>query len=138
VCIAEYALSVSSNSAFPHLLSAFTQNALFLRNPSSLSNIRTVLSPAAIIEIAENAGLHLLTSGTITPSLNLLDGYWEVETVKSTEFLEEINEKITDINEKFAIYAMRDAMISALETLKLENKKPSTMNVWTAVFSTTS
>jgi hypothetical protein len=138
VCIAEYALSVSSNSAFPHLLSAFAQNALFLRNPSSLSNIRTVLSSTAIIEIAEKIGLHLLTSDTIIPSLNLLDGYWEAETVKSNEFLEEINEKVTDMNEKFAIYAMRDAMMSALETLKLENKEPSTMNVWTGVFSTAS
>jgi hypothetical protein len=103
-----------------------------------LSNIRTVLSSTAIIEIAEKIGLHLLTSDTIIPSLNLLDGYWEAETVKSNEFLEEINEKVTHMNEKFAIYAMRDAMMSALETLKLENKEPSTMNVWTGVFSTAS
>ena len=138
VCIAEYALSICSNSALPHLLSVFCQNALFLRNPSSLSNIRIVLSPTAIIEIGEKNGLHLLTSGITTPSSDLLDGRWESETIKSIEFVEEVNEKVININEKVAIHAMRDAVISALETLKLENKKPSTMNVWTGIFSTTS
>jgi hypothetical protein len=138
VCIAEYALSASSNTSLPHLLSTFAQNALFVRNPTSTSNIRTVLSPAAIIEIAKKIGFHLLTFSTITPSLDLRDGYWETCTVESVDFVQEVNEKVTDVNEKVAIYALRDAMISALETLKLENKQPSTMDVWNAVFSISS
>jgi hypothetical protein len=80
---------------------------------------RTVLSPTAIVEITEN--------GIITPSLSLLDRQWKSEIIRSTEFLEEVNEKV-------AIHVMRDAVVSTLEILKLENKKSSTMNVRTVCF----
>ena len=138
VCIAEYALEARSNTSVPHLLSAFAQNALFLRNPASSSNIRTVLSPTAIRELAERAGYHLSTSGVLTPSSALLDGYWETEMVKSNEFLAEINAKVNDVNERAALSAMRDAVIASCERLKMENKKPSTMEVWHGLFSVTS
>ncbi len=92
---------------------------------------RTVLSPTAIDEITEKTGLHVLTSDITTPSLNLLDRQWKSEIIRSAQFLEEVNEKV-------AIHAMRDIVISTLEILKLENKKSSTMNVWTGVFSITS
>ena len=137
VCIAEYALEARSPTSIPHLLSAFTQNALFLRNPTSSSNIRTILAPTAIRELAECAGFYLSTSETLTPSAALLDGYWETSLVKSDEFLEEINAKVVNMNERAALHAMRDAVIASCETLQMENKKPSTMEVWHAVFSVT-
>lgn len=136
VCIAEYALLASSKTALPHLLSAFTQNAYFLKNRNTQANIRTILSPAAIEKIATNIGYCMQTSHIITPASELQDGQWETDLVKSADFLQEVNEMVIDIDEKAAIYAMRDAMISALENLKLENEKPSTMDVWSAVFST--
>ncbi len=136
VCIAEYALLASSTTALPHLLSAFTQNAYFLKNQNTLANIRTIFSPAAIKKIAENVGYCLQTSDIITPASELQDGRWEADLVKSADFLRKVDEIVIDINERAAIYAMRDAMISALEKLELENEKPSTMDVWTAVFLT--
>lgn len=138
VCIAEYALEARSPTSVPHLLSAFAQNALFLRNPTSSSNIRTVLAPTAIRELAERAGFYLSTSGVLTPSAALLDGHWETSLVKSDAFLDEINEKVVNTNERAALHAMRDAVIASFETLQMENKKPTTMEVWHAVFSISS
>jgi hypothetical protein len=135
VCIAEYALSAYSKTALPHLLSVFAQNAFFLKNQNALANVRTILSPVAIRKIAENIGYCLRTFNIITPASELQDGRWEAETVKSADFLREVDEIVVDIHERAAIYAMRDATILALEKLELENEKPSTMDVWTAVFS---
>ncbi|CAF4199286.1 unnamed protein product, partial [Adineta steineri] len=137
VCIAEYALSTTSNSAFPHVLSVLAQNTLFLRDSTWTTNIRILLSPMAISEIIKKIGFHLVTSTILTPAEDLLDGEWETNIVLSNDFLQAVNQKVVHINEQVTICAMRDAMISAIETLKLQNKKISTMDVWTAVFSVT-
>ncbi|CAF1312993.1 unnamed protein product [Adineta steineri] len=137
VCIAEYALSTTSNNAFPHILSVLAQNTLFLRDPTWTTNIRTLLSPIAISEIIKKIGFHLVTSTILTPAEDLLDGEWETNIVLSNDFLQAVNQKVVHINEQVTVCAIRDAMISAIETLKLQNKKISTMDVWTAVFSVT-
>jgi hypothetical protein len=80
----------------------------------------------------------LSASEIVTPVEALLDGYWETSLVMSDEFLAEIREKVVDMNERAALHAMRDAVIASCKTLQMENKKPTTMEVWHAVFSISS
>ncbi|KAH0146372.1 S-adenosyl-L-methionine-dependent methyltransferase, partial [Aureobasidium melanogenum] len=57
--LAEWSLVATEPSAQPHVLAALTQAALECRKPTSTSNVRTVLSPKRLTELASAAGWQL-------------------------------------------------------------------------------
>lgn len=133
VCIAEYALTASQPSAFPHVLAALTQAALECRKPVSESNIRTVLSPAGIRALASGAGLKLEEETTITPPAKMYDGRWEVSAVRNEAFVRTVQSEVKDERERAVVLAMRDAVLASVSGL-LKDVKVSTMDVWVATF----
>ncbi|KZT03642.1 uncharacterized protein LAESUDRAFT_744514 [Laetiporus sulphureus 93-53] len=136
ICIAEYALRATDPRAMPHVLAALTLASLECRKLTSTSNIRTVLSPAAITMAASSAGLVLVREDIIVPSEGMLDGRWEVGTVLSEDFEREVVESVQDSRERALVMAMRDSVQAAKEILKEKGEQVRTMDVWVAAFET--
>jgi SAM-dependent methyltransferase len=133
VCIAEYALAASEPAAVPHILAALTTATLEAHKSTSSANIQTVQSPAAIAAISEEAGWRLISAALIVPEEGLLDGRWEVNTVKQEAFLEEIDESMSEERVRVLLRSMRDSVISSLLGLS-DAAKVRTMDVWVAQF----
>lgn len=133
VCIAEYALSTSTLAAVPHVLAALTRAALEAYKSVSEENIQTALAPARITAIAEEMGWKLLHQAVVVPEEGLLDGTWEVGTVKTEEFLAEIESAVHDERVKVLLGSMRDAVLNSLATLGPE-ATVRTMDTWVAQF----
>jgi len=74
IFIAEWSLSSSKMESYPHVLAALAQAALECRKPSSVSNVRTVLSPVAIEAYAKEAGWIVENRDVVNPRDNVLDG----------------------------------------------------------------
>lgn len=134
VCIAEYALSASEPAAVPHVFAALAQAALGAFNPYSTANIRTILSPTRIKELAAMVNLQHQKESLIVPHSNYWDGRWETNMVKDKAFETEINDLIADEKQSSAVRALRDATIASLGNLG-EGVKIRTMDVWIASFS---
>ncbi|KAF9002912.1 S-adenosyl-L-methionine-dependent methyltransferase [Cyathus striatus] len=134
IYIAEWSLSTSLPEAQSHVFAALTQASLECRKSNSDSNVRTVVSPAGIKELAEKAGLKLVREGVITPNADVHDGKWEVGAVKSKSFLQEVEESVKDEREKAMVYALRDALLSSLEKVEGGTKGVRSMNVWCGAF----
>ncbi|PPQ93055.1 hypothetical protein CVT25_011931 [Psilocybe cyanescens] len=134
IYVAEWALSSSHPAAEPHVLSALTQASLECRKPESQSNVRTVVSPAAIKKLAEEAGLKFVREGYISPKEGLLDGRWEVGSVASAGFVKEVEDIVKDERERSVIFALRDSMLRSLECVEGGRKGVRSMDVWCAVF----
>lgn len=138
ICIAEYALAATRPGAVPHVLAALTQTNLECRKPvgTSTSNIRTILSPARIRDLALAAadGMKVLQERTAPPVEGLKDGAWEVWSVRDTAFVQEVEEIIKDEREKAVIMAMRDSVLDSAQAVKDRGEKLSTMDVWVASF----
>ena len=134
VYIAEWALSASSAAAYPHVLAALTQASLECRKSETVSNVRTVVSPAAIKKLAGDAGLKMVSEGVVVPKAGLKDGLWEVSAVTSQEFLQEIGDNVKDEREQAVVIALRDATLRSLEGLEGGRKAVLGMDVWCGVF----
>jgi hypothetical protein len=134
IFIAEWALSASTPSSYPHVLAALTQASLECRKPQSESNVRTVVSPAAITKLAEDAGLKIVSQGQVVPTEHVHDGRWEVSAVSSKKFVEEIKDNVKDEREQAVILALRDATLKSLEGIDGGARGVRSMNVWCAVF----
>ncbi len=134
VCIAEWALSASSAAAYPHVLAALTQASLECRKSETVSNVRTVVSPAAIKKLAEDAGLKMVREGVVVPKAGLKDGLWEVSDVTNQEFLQQIEDNVEEERERAVVVALRDATLRSLEGLEGGRKAVLSMDVWCAVF----
>ena len=132
VCIAEYALSASTLATVPHVFAALTRAALEAYKSISDENIQTVLAPARITAIAEEMGWKLLHQAVLV-SEYLLDGSWEVGTVKAEEFLAEIESAVHDKRVKVLLGSMRDTVLNSLATLGPE-ATVRTMDTWVAQF----
>jgi len=104
------------------------------RKPESVSNVRTVVSPAAIKKLAEQVGLKVVREGLVSPREGILDGKWEVDAVADEEFLKEVEENVKDEREQAVISALRDAMLKSLEAVEGGRKGVRSMNVWCGVF----
>ncbi|OCL01895.1 S-adenosyl-L-methionine-dependent methyltransferase [Glonium stellatum] len=133
VCIAEYALSASIPAAMPHVLAALTRATLEAHKRVSDENIQTALAPARITAIAEETEWKLVHQMVITPHEGLLDGSWEVGTVKREEFLAEIDSAVYDERVKVLLWSMRAAVLNSLATLGPE-VGARTMDTWVAEF----
>ena len=134
ICLAEYALTASDPSMFPHVLAALTQASLECRKPDSEANIRTVVSPARIKEIAAEAELVLLGEYVLKPLAKMYDGRWEVGMVLGKGFKQELA-LVKDERDRAVIEALRDATLASRESLTLAGVNVTTMDVWSGVFT---
>ncbi|KAH6658042.1 S-adenosyl-L-methionine-dependent methyltransferase [Truncatella angustata] len=133
VCIAEYAMHATEKAAVPHVLTVLTRGMLEAFRAESSENVRSPLTPRAIKEIAAEAGWTVEgQESVVVPEPGLLDGLWEVGSVKHKSFLAEVEESIEDERVKSAVQTSRDAVLTAVEQLKGE--KVRTMDVWVARF----
>ena len=137
ICIAEWGLSASSPGAYVHVLAVLAEAALECRKPTSVSNVRTVVSPAQIKELAAGAGLVLDSEGFITPGEGVHDGGWEVVAVVDKGFEDQINQYVKDERERSVVLALRDATATGYAQL-IGRKAVLPMDVWAGVFSVAS
>lgn len=109
------------------------QAAMECRKPASESNVRTVVSPARIKDLAAQAGLVLQTEALVTPGAAVYDGRWETDHAVRTKFGQEVEEFVKDDREKAVVYALKDAVEASLARVG-GMKGVGTMDGWVAVF----
>ncbi|KAK7409635.1 hypothetical protein QQX98_008150 [Neonectria punicea] len=130
VCIAEYSMKASEPAAVPHVLAALTQATLSAQMPESKANIRCLLTPHDIKQIAEHAGWKVEREMDFVPNERLQDGGWEVGAVKSEDFLDDVEKYVKDDKIKVLLRGAREAVCRATE--EPHGEKVRTMNVWAA------
>lgn len=130
--VAEYALTATERAAVPHVLAAVARATVEAHDKDSAANIRCLLGPNSIRESAKSAGWTLEEEDTIVPEPALLDGSWEIGTVKSKGFLEEINTNVTNPTLRTSLLSAREAVLGAVA--QLNGEKVRTMDVWVSRF----
>ncbi|KXJ88794.1 SAM-dependent methyltransferas-like protein [Microdochium bolleyi] len=145
LCVAEYALRATHPAAVPHVLCVVARGMVesFRAQDESEENVRTPIGPRVIKGIAEQsgggggggcgAGWKLVGEENVVPEAGLLDGQWEVGTVMSQYFVDEVEKHVGNEKSRDVIMTARDAVVSAVGALG-EGEKPRTMDVWVAVF----
>ena len=148
LCITEYALQISLPAQQPHLLAVLAEQALEALKPlgESQSNVQTVLSPRAIIGLADACGWTIVHETVITPDEGLQDGRWEVGTVYNKGWMDEVDAVLDKKDDgsgrhRAHLSAAQDAVIAAVDRLGSEGPegvkgmtRVRTMDVWCAVF----
>lgn len=124
----------SHPSAQPHVLAALAQAALECRKPESTSNVRTVLSPKRLIELAVAAGWQLENETYLQAGDGLLDGQWEVGACLASSFEQQVEEFVSDDREKGVVFALRDACEASLQGVQGGRKGVRSMDAWVASF----
>jgi len=132
--LAEWSLVATHPSAQPHVLAALTQAALECRKVKSISNVRTVLGPKRLIELARAAGWQLENETCVQNEEGLMDGQWEASACLSPSFEREVEENVGDERERGVILALRDACEASLEGIQGGRKGVRAMDVWVAGF----
>ncbi|PSN60137.1 SAM-dependent methyltransferase [Corynespora cassiicola Philippines] len=132
--LAEWSLVTTHPSAQPHVLAALTQAALECRKPSSVSNVRTVVGPERITELALAAGWQLESETRIQSEEDLLDGKWEVSACLSSGFKREVDEQVHDEREREVILALQNACKASLECIHGGGDGVRAMDVWAGSF----
>ncbi|KAJ5317524.1 hypothetical protein N7508_002032 [Penicillium antarcticum] len=133
--LAEWSLVATHPSAQPHILAALTQAALECRkSKNSDSNVRTMLGPKRLIELALAAGWQLKSETLVQGGEGLLDGQWEVSACLSSSFEREVEEQVSDERERAVVFASRDACEASLEGIQGGRKGVRAMDVWVANF----
>ncbi|KAF2166859.1 hypothetical protein M409DRAFT_22912 [Zasmidium cellare ATCC 36951] len=129
--LAEWSLVATCPSAQTHVLAALAQAALECRKPESVSNVRTVLSPKRLKELALEAGWSLEREAYVQPREGVLDGEWEVKATLGERFGREVEEFVSDEREEGVVSALRDACEASLKGLKGDVRA---MDVWVGSF----
>jgi hypothetical protein len=132
--IAEWSLLATHPLAQPHVLAVLAQAALECRKSKSVSNVRTVLAPKRITELALAAGWHLESETRVPSGEGLMDGQWEVSACISPSFEREVKEQVSDERERAVVIALRDACEASLEGVEGGSKGVRAMDVWVASF----
>jgi hypothetical protein len=132
--LAEWSLVATHPSAQPHVLAALAQAALECRKPKSVSNVRTVLGPKRLTELALAAGWQLESHTRVQGEEGLLDGQWEVSACLSSSFERDVEEYVSDERERGVAFALRDACEASLECVQGGRKGVRAMDIWTASF----
>jgi hypothetical protein len=132
--LAEWSLVATNPSAQPHVLAALTQAALECRKPKSISNVRTVLGPKRLTELAVAAGWRLESEALVQGGEGLLDGQWEVSACLSPAFEREVEEQVADERERGVVLALRDACEASLKGVQNGREGVRVMDVWVASF----
>lgn len=130
--LAEWALSATHPTAQPHVLAVLAQAALESRKSESSSNVRTVLSPKRIKELALAAGWDVESEKLVQAGEGLLDGQWEVDVVLGEGFKRQIDECVSDVRERGVVRALRDACEASLDGVVDGRKGVRAMDVWVA------
>ncbi|KHN99783.1 uncharacterized protein MAM_02636 [Metarhizium album ARSEF 1941] len=130
--VAEYALTARERAAVPHVMAAIARATLEAHNRASEANIRCLLGPVSIKAAAARSGWALENEDVVVPDAALLDGSWEVGTVKSKWFLDEIDQLVTDATLRTTLLSAREAVVGAVELLNGEEVR--TMDVWVSRF----
>lgn len=132
--LAEWALVATHTAAQPHVLAALTQAALECRKAKSEANVRTVLGPKRLVELAVAAGWEVESETRVQSAEGLLDGRWEVESCLSLAFEGEVKEHVSDERERGVVLALRDACEASLEGVDGGKEGVRAMDVWAASF----
>ena len=132
--LAEWSLVARKPSAQPHILAALAQAALECRKAKSISNVRTVLSPKRLTELALAAGWKLESEASIEAGEGLLDGQWEVSACLSPSFEKQVEEHVSDERERSMVLALRDACEASLEVVPGGKQSVRGMDFWVANF----
>lgn len=132
--LAEWSLVATHPSAQPHILAALTQAALECRKPQSVSNVRTVLSPKRLTELALAAGWQIENKARVQCEQGLLDGQWEVDACLGASFEAQVEEKVSDERERACVLALRDACEASLKDVQDGREGVRAMDVWVATF----
>ena len=132
--LAEWSLVATHPSAQPHVLAALTQAALECRKLKSDSNVRTVLGPKQLTQLALAAGWQLESETRVQGGEGLLDGQWEVSACLSSSFEREVAEHVSNDRERAVVLALRDACEASLESLQGGRRGVRSMDVWVANF----
>lgn len=135
VLVAEYALTATEKDAQAHVLAARARATLEAHNKASTANIRSMMSPSEIKSVAMSAAWGVAGEDVVVPAEDLLDGHWEAGSVKSAEFLTEIDSHVHDEGVKQALRSARDEVVRSIEAQT--SKRTRTMDVWAARFTTT-
>ena len=134
VYVAEYALHASKATAAPHVLAAIARGAMEVHKVESNENIRTLVSPHEIREIAEAVGWSLEEESRVVPEDGLFDGMWEASAVAGKGFLHEVQSEIEDSRVATLVRSGRDAVISSAGAVG-GLKRVTTMDVWIGAFT---
>ncbi|KAF4124340.1 SAM-dependent methyltransferase [Geosmithia morbida] len=138
--LAEWSLAASHPSAQPHVLAALAQGSLQCRRgdgDGGDSNVRTVLGPKRIIELALEAGWQLNSETRVQGGEGLLDGQWEVSACLSSSFQRDVEDCLGtgDEREREVVVALRDACRASLEGVPGGRKGVRSMDVWVSDFA---
>ncbi|EHK22051.1 uncharacterized protein TRIVIDRAFT_151270 [Trichoderma virens Gv29-8] len=131
--VAEWALKATEPLAVPHLLAAITRASLEAHNPNSYHNIRCMLTPTNIKDIATATGWSFKEETTIVPNERHLDGYMEVQMIKMKEFDEDVDSLIKEDRLNIMLKASKEAMAYALEASGVVRAR--SMDAWLARFN---
>ena len=121
-------------SAQPHVLAALAQAALQCHKSKSDSNIRTVLGPKRLTDLALAAGWELENETHVQVKEGLLDGQWEVSACLSASFEKEVEDHVSGEKERGLILALRDACQASVQGTPSGQKGVHSMDVWIATF----
>jgi SAM-dependent methyltransferase len=134
--LSEWSLEATHPSARPHVLAALSQAALECRKNAedSVSNVRTVLAPKRLTELALAAGWQLEKETRVHCGEGLLDGQWEVSACLGSGFEKEVEEYVADDRERSMVLALRDACAASLDAVPGGRKGVTAMDVWVASF----
>jgi hypothetical protein len=132
--VAEWSLQATRPSAQSHVLAALAQAALESHKSKSHSNIRTVLGPKRLTDLALSAGWKLESETRVQAQEGLLDGQWEVSACLSASFEKEVESYVLDEREKGVVLALRDACETSLQVTPGGRKGVHAMDIWIASF----
>lgn len=134
LCLAEWSLVASHSSAEPHVLAALAHAALECHKSDSTANIRTILAPRRLKELAVEAGWQLESENKVQPEEGLMDGKWEVSACLAASFERDVEEYVGNEREKAVVLTLRDACEASLKGVQGEKKADRSMDVWIATF----
>ncbi|KAJ6572648.1 hypothetical protein B0H10DRAFT_2237437 [Mycena sp. CBHHK59/15] len=133
ICIAEWSLSSPNIESQTHILAALTMAVLSNCEEAPERNVRMIISPHGIKELAKEIGLSLESEPFIdTRGKGPLDGTWEVNTILRSSFTDRIDEFSRNARERSLILALRDATVASHAQHK---GAIESMDVWCAAFS---
>lgn len=137
LCVAEWSLVASRPSAQPHVLAALTQAALESNKPiesASNRNVRTVLGPKRLTELALAAGWQLESETCVPCGEGLGSGQWEVDACFSPYFEKDLEQHVSGERERAVVVALRDSCEASLQAVKGGRKGVTPMDVWVSSF----
>ncbi|XWW96452.1 hypothetical protein V2A60_004426 [Cordyceps javanica] len=135
--LSEWSLVASHPSAQPHLLAALAQAALECHRPEgsiSHRNVRTVLGPKRLTELAMAAGWQLESETSLQCGDELFNGQWEVGNCLSSDFQSDLETLVSDERKRTAVSALRDACAASVKVVDGGRKGIKAMDIWVANF----